>query len=127
MMNELHKAVADKNCKFVPGAKNLDGDVENKPSGKEPSDSDMYGLPGFTQKQGGYSLTFAPEGERATMVRIATCRQSFHQLNPLSIFLHHPFARAWRQQINRRSIASLKQAPLTFECAAITSASAINP
>ena len=46
MMNELHKAVADKNCKFVPGAKNLDGDVENEPSANERSDGDIYGLPG---------------------------------------------------------------------------------
>src|SRR5262245_9076785 len=43
MMNELQKAVVDKNCKFEPGAENLDGVVENQP---EPSATDIYGLPG---------------------------------------------------------------------------------
>src|SRR5262245_29756698 len=43
MMNELQKAAADKNCKFAPGAENVDGDVENA---KEPSATDIYGLPG---------------------------------------------------------------------------------
>ena len=41
MMNQLHKAAADKNCKLVPGAENSDGVVEN-----EPSAIDIYGLPG---------------------------------------------------------------------------------
>jgi hypothetical protein len=45
-MKELQKTAADKNCKFVPGAKNLDGDVENEPNANEPSDRDIYGLPG---------------------------------------------------------------------------------
>jgi len=53
MMNELQKAAVDKNCKFAPGAENLDGDVENEPSAKEPSDSDIYGLPG--ERAGGKS------------------------------------------------------------------------
>jgi len=53
MMNELQKTAADKNCKFAPGAENLDGDVENEPSAKEPSDSDIYGLPG--ERAGGKS------------------------------------------------------------------------
>jgi hypothetical protein len=44
IMNELRKAAADKNCKFEPGTKNLDGDVESKPSANKPSD--IYGLPG---------------------------------------------------------------------------------
>ena len=43
MMNELQKAVVDKNCKFEPGAENLDADVKNQP---EPSATDIYGLPG---------------------------------------------------------------------------------
>jgi hypothetical protein len=46
MMNEIQKTAVDKNCKFVPGAENLDGDVENEPSANEPSDRDIYGLPG---------------------------------------------------------------------------------
>ena len=41
VMNELQKAAVDKNCKFAPGAENLDGDVEN-----EPEPVDIYGLPG---------------------------------------------------------------------------------
>ena len=45
MMNELHKAAADKNCKLVPGAENPDGAVENDP-GYDPLGSDIYGLPG---------------------------------------------------------------------------------
>jgi hypothetical protein len=51
MMNELQKTAADKNCKFAPGAENLDGDVENEPSAKEPSDTDIYGLPGQSQRR----------------------------------------------------------------------------
>ena len=43
MMNQLHKAAADKNCKPVPGAENFDGVLENEPSANEPS---IYGLPG---------------------------------------------------------------------------------
>jgi hypothetical protein len=46
MMNEIQKTAVDKNCKFVPGAENLDGNVENEPSANEPSDRDIYGLPG---------------------------------------------------------------------------------
>jgi hypothetical protein len=46
LMNELQKAAADKNCKFAPGAENLDGDVENVPGANEPSAVDIYGLPG---------------------------------------------------------------------------------
>jgi hypothetical protein len=46
MMNEIQKTAVDKNCKFVPGAENLDGNVENGPSANEPSDRDIYGLPG---------------------------------------------------------------------------------
>ena len=47
MMNELQKTAVDKNCKFVPGAENLDGDVENEPSANQPSDDQaIYGLPG---------------------------------------------------------------------------------
>jgi hypothetical protein len=53
MMKELQKTAADKNCKFVPGAKNLDGDVENEPNANEPSDRDIYGLPG--ERAGGRS------------------------------------------------------------------------
>ena len=45
MMNELHKAAADKNCKLVPGAENPDGAVENDP-GYDPLGTDIYGLPG---------------------------------------------------------------------------------
>ena len=39
IMNELQKTAVDKNCKFVPSAENLEGDVEYEPS-------DIYGLPG---------------------------------------------------------------------------------
>ena len=46
MMNELQKTAVDKNCKFVPGAENLDGKVANEPSANDPSDRDIYGLPG---------------------------------------------------------------------------------
>jgi len=46
LMNELRKTAADKNCKLVPRAENLDGDVENAPSANEPMDPDIYGLPG---------------------------------------------------------------------------------
>src|SRR5215510_9235784 len=46
MMNELQKTAVDKNCKFVPNAENLTGDVENEPSANEPSAADIYGLPG---------------------------------------------------------------------------------
>src|SRR5262245_30890853 len=47
IMNELQKAAADKNCKFVPSAENLNGDVKNEPSvANEPSATDVYGLPG---------------------------------------------------------------------------------
>jgi hypothetical protein len=46
VMNEIQKTAVDKNCKFVPGAENLDGNVENGPSANEPSDRDIYGLPG---------------------------------------------------------------------------------
>jgi len=45
-MNELQKTAVDKNCKFEPGAENLDGSVENEPSANEPSQTDIYGLPG---------------------------------------------------------------------------------
>src|SRR5262245_1358623 len=44
MMNELQKAAADKNCKFVPSAENLDGDVENEPTKSD--EQEIYGLPG---------------------------------------------------------------------------------
>ena len=43
MMNELQKAVVDKNCKFEPGAESPDDDAKNGP---EPSAADIYGLPG---------------------------------------------------------------------------------
>src|SRR5262245_6073023 len=46
MMNELQKAVVDKNCKFVPGAENLDGSVENQPNANQPDQTDIYGRPG---------------------------------------------------------------------------------
>ena len=46
MMSQLQKTAADKNCKLVSGAENLDGDVENAPSANEPKDPDIYGLPG---------------------------------------------------------------------------------
>lgn len=45
LMNELQKTAADKNCKFAPGAENLDGDVENEPSAEQSSDV-IYGVPG---------------------------------------------------------------------------------
>jgi hypothetical protein len=46
MMNELQKTAVDKNCKLVPGAESLDGKVENEPSANDPSERDIYGLPG---------------------------------------------------------------------------------
>src|SRR5262249_38034823 len=46
LMNELQKTAAEKNCKLVPGAENLDVTVENEPNANEPSDLDIYGLPG---------------------------------------------------------------------------------
>src|SRR5215475_5261531 len=56
MMNELQKAAVDKNCKFAPGAENLDGKVENEPSANDLSD--IYGLPGEKRKREG-ALSFA--------------------------------------------------------------------
>ena len=46
MMNELRKAAAAKNCKFVPGTENPDGAGENEPRFDERRPSDIYGLPG---------------------------------------------------------------------------------
>jgi len=46
MMNEIQKTAVDKNCKLVPGAENLDIPIGNEPGANEPSDLDIYGLPG---------------------------------------------------------------------------------